>query len=301
LRIVDRGITHRPPRRQHAGISLRPRSHLQEHAMNPNASFPALPLRLPSRRLGGLALAAALTASLQPATAADIVDFPSALQYEARIGEVNNVEIKPRTLAGNTVLDVRDFAGLRGCAPQPGSVISIRCDNADQLRFFSMEMDNQDDILIVNESELTLSGYQLYVRGGLGSDDLTGGSEDDEFYGDAGNDLLVGEGGTDILYGETGDDRLLGGDGVDKLDGGSGNDILFGEAGRDVLDGGSFDDHLNGGSGTDTLRGGSGSDFINAVDGERDTIDCGLGRDTVRADQFDVVDRNCEDVSRIVI
>ena len=49
----------------------------------------------------------------------------------------------------------------------------------------------------------------------------------------------------------------------------------------------------NGGRGRDTISGGSGNDVINARDGEVDTVSCGPGRDTVRADRRDRV-RGCE-------
>ncbi len=254
-----------------------------------------------AHRPARLLLAAAIGLLIQHASFAATVSGAggSVLEYDAGLNETNNVEIKPNIVAGQPVLDLRDFAGLSGCTRFPsGSVISIRCE-ADQLVFFSMELDNKNDVLVVNEANAILTGYSLFVNGGLGDDDITGGSEEDEFYGGSGNDLLIGEGGIDALYGEAGDDRLIGGNGSDQLDGGTGNDILFGEAGADRLDGGSFDDFLDGGSGQDTLRGGSGGDRIHAVDGERDTIDCGLGRDIVRADPIDFVDRNCEDVTRV--
>ncbi len=254
-----------------------------------------------ARRPAHLVLAAALGLLVQSASFAATVSGAGGLvlEYDAGFNETNDVELKPNIVAGKPVLDIRDFAGLNGCTRFPsGSVISIRCP-ADQLVFFSIELDSRNDVLVVNEANAVLTGYSLFVNGGLGDDDITGGSEEDEFYGGSGNDLLIGEGGIDALYGEAGDDRLIGGSGSDQLDGGSGTDILFGEAGADRLDGGSFDDFLDGGSGQDTLRGGSGDDRIHAVDGERDTIDCGLGRDIVRADPIDFVDRNCEDVTRV--
>lgn len=246
-------------------------------------------------------LATALIAMLALTTghAATISDTPSVLDYDAGFNEVNTIEIKPNIVSGNPVLDIRDFAGLSGCTPFPtGSVISIRCAAGD-LVFFPMQLDNQNDTLVVNETVATLGGYQLSVQAGLGDDDLTGGIEEDQFFGGSGSDFLNGEGGIDALYGEAGDDDLLGGNGTDQLYGGSGNDTMYGEAGNDTLDGGSYDDFLDGGTGADILRGGSGGDRIHAVDGTRDTIDCGLGRDIVRADPFDSIDDNCESVTLI--
>ena len=49
--------------------------------------------------------------------------------------------------------------------------------------------------------------------------------------------------------------------------------------------------------GKDAINAGSGNDIINSVDGVRETVDCGAGRDTVRADRRDHL-RHCETVTR---
>jgi hypothetical protein len=38
--------------------------------------------------------------------------------------------------------------------------------------------------------------------------------------------------------------------------------------------------------------------MIDSRDGERDTVRCGAGEDTVRADRRDKIDRDCETVNR---
>ena len=85
---------------------------------------------------------------------------------------------------------------------------------------------------------------------------------------------------------------------ADILKGLGGNDILTGKAGPDKLYGGPGNDTLTGGPGTDLLDGGPGNDTINARDGQRDTIRCGTGKDTVTADKNDAVDRDCETIKR---
>lgn len=104
------------------------------------------------------------------------------------------------------------------------------------------------------------------------------------------------------LTGTSRSDRILGLGGADRILGRGGNDCLFGGAGNDTLDGGAGADHLNGGAGRDTIKGGAGADAItggagtdtiSARDGTRDTIDCGTGRDRVRADTKDRL-RRCE-------
>jgi Ca2+-binding RTX toxin-like protein len=110
-------------------------------------------------------------------------------------------------------------------------------------------------------------------------------------------------GGNGELIGNGGDDELRGGDGADKIDGG---------AGADVLDAGFGDDTIIGGPGRDRisadLAGGDcgplwcklpyGNDTVDARDGEVDSIDCGAGQDTVKADAADVVAPTCETVDR---
>ena len=115
--------------------------------------------------------------------------------------------------------------------------------------------------------------------------------------GTARRDTLVGNLGGDRLIGRGGNDVLRGLDGDDCLDGGAGNDRLFGGRGNDRLSGGAGSDSLDGGPGSDVIAGGPGNDTIGARDGTRDTIQCGAGRDTVRADRIDRVS-GCERVRR---
>lgn len=98
--------------------------------------------------------------------------------------------------------------------------------------------------------------------------------------------------------GTAGADRLVGTPYADHLSGAGGNDTLLGGRGDDVLRGGPGNDLLDGGPGSDRLEGGAGNDTIRARDGQRDSIDCGPGRDVVLADRLDRVARNCEIVRR---
>jgi RTX calcium-binding nonapeptide repeat (4 copies)/WD40-like Beta Propeller Repeat len=88
-------------------------------------------------------------------------------------------------------------------------------------------------------------------------------------------EYLAGGGYDDTIFGLAGNDTLRGGTGADRIFGGAGNDVI------------------TGGAGADRLWGGQGSDTINAVDGERDYIDCGPGPDRAVVDKFDKV-INCE-------
>ena len=46
------------------------------------------------------------------------------------------------------------------------------------------------------------------------------------------------------------------------------------------------------------MSGGAGNDRIVLVDGNRDTVNCGAGRDVATVDHRDSVHRNCERVIR---
>ena len=106
----------------------------------------------------------------------------------------------------------------------------------------------------------------------------TGTARADTLRGTAAGDLIRGGRGNDKLTGLAGDDCLFGQAGADTLSGG---------AGKDKLDGGPGNDKLNGGKGKDTFVGGAGNDTINSKDGIAEKVNCGKGRDKVKADKKD--------------
>lgn len=124
---------------------------------------------------------------------------------------------------------------------------------------------------------------------GTDGDDIASASE----VGNRGE--LSGKGGNDKLKGTDDDDVLDGGPGADDLTGGYGNDTITGGPGQDKIvgdrDGRCNELHCD-------LSPGSAADTIDAVDGEVDTISCGPGTDTVKADPQDVVAPDCETVTR---
>jgi Ca2+-binding RTX toxin-like protein len=74
-----------------------------------------------------------------------------------------------------------------------------------------------------------------------------------------------------------------------------GNDSLYGRGGDDNLIGGPGADALIGGQGADDLEGGPGDDTIDVKDGQTDSVDCGLGTDTVFFDEgIDSLADDCE-------
>jgi hypothetical protein len=135
------------------------------------------------------------------------------------------------------------------------------------------------------------------VRGTAFGDRLVGGDGDDLLKGQGADDCLEGGTGADVLDGGDGNDRLAGSSGRDRLGGGTGDDKLTGGKGNDRLTGGPGNDTISPGSGRDVVDAGGGNDIINSVDGVKETIVCGAGRDTVRADKRDRL-KGCEKVTR---
>jgi hypothetical protein len=136
-----------------------------------------------------------------------------------------------------------------------------------------------------------------FLRGTAFGDRIVGLDGRDLERGGPGDDCLEGGGGSDVMDGDGGNDRLSGGSGNDNMTGGAGDDKLTGGLGNDRVSAGPGNDTLLPGAGKDLVSAGAGNDTINAADGVRESIDCGAGRDTVRADRRDRL-RGCEKVTR---
>jgi RTX calcium-binding nonapeptide repeat (4 copies) len=93
------------------------------------------------------------------------------------------------------------------------------------------------------------------------------------------------------LNGQDGDDKIRGLGGSDTIGGGPGNDILYGGDGDDYVDGSKGEDVLYGGDGNDVLYG---YEYENDVEGQRDKLYCGKGKDLYDAEKNDYVDSSCE-------
>jgi len=89
---------------------------------------------------------------------------------------------------------------------------------------------------------------------------------------------VIGTAAADVLQGTTHDDVICGLGGDDVLRGGGGEDLLDGGPGNDVIAGGSQED---------TMLGGAGNDSFEAIDGFRDSVDGGPGRDRAHLDPND--------------
>jgi hypothetical protein len=124
-------------------------------------------------------------------------------------------------------------------------------------------------------------------------DVLTGNDLPQALFGNAGIDRADGLGGDDLVNGGTGDDELYGGAGDDRVEGSAGGDYLEGGAGEDIFEGDNVCE-------AEPCTGDS--DFIQARDGQADTVNCGVGADTAVVDSLDVVAQDtqhgCERIDR---
>ena len=159
-------------------------------------------------------------------------------------------------------------------------------------------------------------------------DRLTGTNGDDEILAEGGRDFVNARGGSDVVDGGSGADGgefsyggLMGDspaisvnsrrDGDDMVYGGDGRDTIYGFGGHDLLVGGAASDYIfaeefrtrfgrpgfarSRNPGVDTVSSGAGGDHIEAVDGRRDVIACGGGKDAVWFDEgLDTVSADCE-------
>jgi Ca2+-binding RTX toxin-like protein len=75
-------------------------------------------------------------------------------------------------------------------------------------------------------------------------------------------------------------------------------DVITGDDHPQAIQGGDGNDVIDGGGGRDRIEGQAGDDTITARDSVFDAVGCDGGLDTVVADRFDLVSRDCETVSR---
>jgi len=220
--------------------------------------------------------------------------------FDTGIGEVNTVTINPRGsvfdrssglfITGLTITDSTTAMVVRPpCRNFEGTAL---CEDAAAIARAVIKLENKNDSV---KQDLSFGGNPLLmiVDGGPGDDTLIGGPLADILDGGDGNDVIDGGDGDDVITGGFGDDVITGGNGNDTIRGNAGKDQIDGGDGDDDIDGGLGDDRIIGGKGKDILKGGAGDDTIDARDGEVDTINCGLGRDTLLRDSNDSFTR-CE-------
>jgi hypothetical protein len=152
------------------------------------------------------------------------------------------------------------------------------------------------------------TGNGSAAYGGPGPDHINGGGvESAGMWGEDGKDVL-----TQTTFSNSCKSSLDGGPGADRLLAYACT-LLIGGPGRDALtvylsgqgadregrfDGGPGGDFIVGGLGPDQIDAGPGRDFIQAAaDGVPDTVVCGTGSDTVRANPGDTIAADCEHVT----
>jgi Ca2+-binding RTX toxin-like protein len=83
------------------------------------------------------------------------------------------------------------------------------------------------------------------------------------------------------------------------MSGGYGRDRMYGGSGNDVMRGDHHGDKMFGGPGVDVIDSGPGGDFVSvAGDAKRDSVSCGIAKDTVVIDRADLVRESFEDFVR---
>jgi hypothetical protein len=223
-----------------------------------------------TRTRAGIALCAGLLLlALAPSAWASQASLSgSTVTVTANAGEANDVLI-------NLDLEITDAAGITagpGCTQETPTKVTCGTD----FRITQISLGDANDTYF--NSFFTMQSQT--VDGGAGNDNLRANS-------------LEGS----VIDGGDGDDAIRGGSATDRLMGGAGNDTIEGDAGNDTIDGGAGTDTLNGDLPADVQK--SGNDQILARDGERDTISCHTGADTVTADAVDVIEEfNCESIDR---
>jgi len=146
-----------------------------------------------------------------------------------------------------------------------------------------------------DQNHLSISDPDVTNNAGSVTVDAVIGRCTSGLIGTPGSDRLFGTVGGEVVNALAGNDLVRTGAGDDCVNGGPGDDDIAGGAGADLLKGGPGSDTMSGGPGMDRISGGPGNDTISAADGERDLVNCGTGKDTVKADKIDSLS-HCERV-----
>lgn len=208
---------------------------------------------------------------------------------EIRLTDGNDQFVAPET-GGNSPGTIEDFHGTPIVAADSGPVTVL-------------------DAGAGNDT-ISAGDAPAYVFGNDGDDSITSGTAALAAFGGDGDDTLdAALSAGSYLDGGAGDDSLIGGAGDDRLFGGGHDDRPDDAApvtDNDYLEGGDGNDRLYGGRGADMLMGGDGDDILNHyghamedsgaerhsfdwhLDGDRDVLDGGAGRDTLIMDRYDV-------------
>lgn len=237
------------------------------------------------------------------------------LTMTAAPGEVNN----PSVAQIDPVL-------VRITDPNGTPVGSSTCTASPENHFLQCKFAERVVFDLGDKNDVNLTGDA--VTGGLQLLDIKGGTGNDRISNQKQAGTLDGGPGTDVIRPGLGADVITGGTGLDAVDysertkpvrinffavddsteqgeqgegdsfSGDDVEVAFGGKAGDVLIGNGNDEQFVPGPGTDTVEMRQGTDVADLRDGEKDTITCGTGDDTVYTDLQDVVNADCENVSR---
>jgi Ca2+-binding RTX toxin-like protein len=168
---------------------------------------------------------------------------------------------------------------------------SSRFTDNDPLASFTLGGGADDGRPGENDDVRGIETLKLSVGGSV-----TGTDADETLYwGQVGDPITVhAAGGNDTIHAGDGADTVDGGAGDDQIDAGFGDDVITPGPGRDTI----FADRKGGDCGPLWCKYPYGNDTVDARDGEVDSVTCGFGDDTVKADANDVIDADCEHVDR---
>jgi uncharacterized delta-60 repeat protein len=225
------------------------------------------------------------------------------LVFTARLSRPSDTPVTFGYVTGEgTAATGLDFGGRRGSVTIPPGQTSAPigvATNAD--RFF--ETDETFRVELYDPAGARFGEYVAFgtivneLRAGRCQNIVRGAGRTDVLTGSPGGDRISGRTDIDFLFGLAGDDCIFGEKGPDILDGGDGDDLVDGGSGNDRIRGGDGDDRLYGRRGINRYNGGPGDDRIHARNGRSEVVECGPGRDVVKADRHDRL-RRCERVTR---
>ena len=128
---------------------------------------------------------------------------------------------------------------------------------------------------------LALPTTQKYA-GGVGNDSITGSNGNDVINGGAGNNFLYGLGGNDTIIAGAGNDTAYGDGGNNLFYLGDGNNLVYTGSGNNVVNTGLGNDVIYAEGGNDAITAGDGNNIVHAREGNN-RVATGLGNDVVWA------------------
>lgn len=220
--------------------------------------------------------------------------------YRAAPGERDEVRVLPHPTgvrvvskgieAGPFCFAVNEYDARCGPPAPEGLLMIARTGDRADTGFTHM-----GSLILGSGNDLGIA-YAASVFGGPGDDEVRGFGDGTLIVGGPGDDKQLASFGDQIMQGGPGNDFIAAGLGKDRAEGGPGGDSVVGSHGDDELAGGPGNDGIGGGYGSDDIEAGVGDDMVYSYDPNRDTVDCGAGRDRAYVSRNDRV-TGCETVT----